>query len=747
MNNQNPSRSALALLAFGLAALLAHAALADATLDMAFGPKAVGSVYCLAPQPDGKTLVGVNGSLGDQVKGIRRLNEDGSLDADFNPGGSGETRALAVEGDYKVLVGGGLISFGGEPYRRIARLNADGSVESSFNPGSSGTVDTFVLPLDGKILVGGWFHSLGGQPCTNLGRLNLDGTLDQAWIMGKNDMVHTLALQPDGKVLVGGFFTTLAGHSRTNIGRLNPDGSVDLSFHADAGHTVVCMVLQRDGKILVGGRFGSLDGQPRECIGRLNSDGSLDTAFNPTANGEVNCIVLQADGKILVGGRFTQLGGHSVTNMGRLNVDGSLDTAFNPGPDGAVHSLALQADGKVLVGGRFQTLAGCARTNIGRLNNTEPATQELTLNGSKVTWLRGGTSPEVWSTTFEISTNGGAEWAFLGHGERIGGGWELRGVNPPPGSTIRARGHITGGYYNNSRWFCESVSGPLAILRQPLSRTKNAGTIVSFTVHGWDGGWEKTCYQWRKNGTNLVDEGNIYGVQTSALVITNLLGADGAGYSVVLSNHSGSVTSVVARLDVVDPFILKSPVALECQPGQSASLEVATQGTLPMTYQWRKDGVVVPGQTSNTLGFTNLSIRDAGYYSVLVTNEWGSAISTNVPVTVNSVTPDTNFNPEPGGPSTSSLRVSSLLVQPDGKIVIAGGFETLSGRSCTNIGRVHPDGSVDGFFNPGANQDVRCLALQSDGKILVAGDFSRLGGQSRNGLGTSLFGWYCRCRF
>ena len=102
--------------------------------------------------------------------------------------------------------------------------------------------------------------------------------------------------------------------------------------------------------------------------------------FDPGANGNVFATVVQPDGKILVGGAFTMLGGGGTgttarNHIGRLNADGSLDFAgFNPGAnDRRVRHLAVQPDGKILVGGAFTTLGGggtgtTTRNRIGRLN-------------------------------------------------------------------------------------------------------------------------------------------------------------------------------------------------------------------------------------------------------------------------------------------------------------------------------------------------------------------------------------------
>jgi uncharacterized delta-60 repeat protein len=236
---------------------------------------------------------------------------------------------------------------------------------------------------------------------------------------------------------------------------VNTNGALDAGFNPGADGTVSCLALQANGQILVGGAFTTLGGQTRNRIARLNSNGMADTSFNPSADAPVISIAVQADGKILVGGAFTNLSGQPCHGIGRLNTDGSADPTFNPGVGGYVSSLALQTDGRILVGGSFQQLAGQQRNNIGRLNNTDPATQSLSRNGPILTWLRSGTSPEVWRTSFEFSTNG-TSWTALGDGSRIAGGWQLSGVLVSTNTAIRARGFIA----NGSSWFVETILQP-----------------------------------------------------------------------------------------------------------------------------------------------------------------------------------------------------------------------------------------------------------------------------------------------
>jgi hypothetical protein len=89
------------------------------------------------------------------------------------------------------------------------------------------------------------------------------------------------------------------------------------------------------------------------------------------------------------------------------------------------------------------------------------------------------------------------------------------------------------------------------IARQPLSCTNAVGATASFTVEA--AGSLPINYQWRRQGTNLVNGPNLSGVMTTNLLIANVQLADAAGYTVVVTNAYGSVTSSVAQLTVTIP--------------------------------------------------------------------------------------------------------------------------------------------------------------------------------------------------
>ncbi|HSK12124.1 MAG TPA: delta-60 repeat domain-containing protein, partial [Phnomibacter sp.] len=76
--------------------------------------------------------------------------------------------------------------------------------------------------------------------------------------------------------------------------------------------------------------------------------------------------------------------------------------------------------------------------------------------------------------------------------------------------------------------------------------------------------------------------------------------------------------------------------------------------------------------------------------------------------------------------------VQASVVQPDGKVILGGDFETYNGKPVKSLVRLNTDGSLDETFSLADEIDVRTLALQPDGKIIVGGYFSQFAGQSRN---------------
>ncbi|MEO7312405.1 MAG: delta-60 repeat domain-containing protein [Chitinophagaceae bacterium] len=93
---------------------------------------------------------------------------------------------------------------------------------------------------------------------------------------------------------------------------------------------------------------------------------------------------------------------------------------------------------------------------------------------------------------------------------------------------------------------------------------------------------------------------------------------------------------------------------------------------------------------------------------------------------------DASFNPGTGPNST----IQTAAIQTDGKIIIAGLFQSFNGTARNNIARLNADGSLDATFNPGtgSNSTIYSIAIQTDGKMVIGGAFTAYNGTGRNNI-------------
>jgi uncharacterized delta-60 repeat protein len=76
--------------------------------------------------------------------------------------------------------------------------------------------------------------------------------------------------------------------------------------------------------------------------------------------------------------------------------------------------------------------------------------------------------------------------------------------------------------------------------------------------------------------------------------------------------------------------------------------------------------------------------------------------------------------------------VFSVVMQPDGKVLVAGEFTSFSGKPRGSITRLLPDGSPDpSFVGRGVDGWIGCARVQADGRLLLAGDFNTCCGVAR----------------
>jgi endo-1,4-beta-xylanase len=85
------------------------------------------------------------------------------------------------------------------------------------------------------------------------------------------------------------------------------------------------------------------------------------------------------------------------------------------------------------------------------------------------------------------------------------------------------------------------------------------------------------------------------------------------------------------------PWITAQPSSVAATVGDDVTFTVAGDGTAPLAYQWRKDGVAIsgnPSATTPTLTLTFVRTADAGSYDCVVSNVAGEATSAAASLTV-----------------------------------------------------------------------------------------------------------------
>src|SRR5205085_10562647 len=99
--------------------------------------------------------------------------------------------------------------------------------------------------------------------------------------------------------------------------------------------------------------------------------------------------------------------------------------------------------------------------------------------------------------------------------------------------------------------------------------------------------------------------------------------SDAGSYCVVVTGACNGVTNC-ATLTVNIPTTANGPSDLVSCPGESVVFATSASGTGPVTYQWSKDGVDVPGATSGTPDLGSVTATNAGTYCVVVTGPCNS---------------------------------------------------------------------------------------------------------------------------
>ncbi len=405
----------------------------------------------------------------------------------------------------------------------------------------------------------------------------------------------------------------------------------------------------------------------RLCVPSTAAPGSVDLSFDPGSgvDGVVNAIVVQPDGKAIIGGDFNMVKGLARRGIARLNADGSGDASFNAsalvaGGYAYVSAVALQPDGKILVGGYY---FGIARLNA-------DGTLDATFNAN------------LYSSYCECS---GYVYAIALQEDGkvlIGGAYLYTGNDTNLNSGI-ARLNADGSLDNNfnSGLFINSFVEAIAVQQNGKVLAGSGEGLVRFNS---DGSLDRA---FDLGGGQVI---TIKGQLDGKILI-------GGWFTTV----DGTNRNSIARLNVDGS--LDNSFDPNLGPTNANYLTVNAMAV-------QSDGKVLIGGSFTNVNGTNRN-------SIARLNSNGGL--------------DSSFNPGTGANNT----VNAIALRSDGKVLIGGWFTMVNGTNRKRVAQLEASGSLDTGFDPGGGVEVGAysLVVQPDGKVLIGGLYTFINGTNRYG--------------
>ena len=320
-------------------------------------------------------------------------------------------------------------------------------------------------------------------------------------------------------------------------------------------------------------------------------------------------------------------------------VQGSLPLAYqwrrNGQPvDGATGAtFTIPAVGLADEGGYTVVVtnsSGSVTSVVAQLSLLEsiPSLRNTGIDGGGVAQPGGAVSP-FW--TLPINADGASTDAIVGiNGFPVDGPWVANNATSKwlgPRATLGDATIPVGDYHYRTTFDLSNrdtntvlIAGRWAADNYGLSVSVN-GQPVSVPLSTGFGSW--TAFTITSSTATFLP-----GINTMVFVVHNADAPGPSGLRVEFTQTSART------LPGVPAAIAIHPQGGKVVEGDTVVLNVSPTGTLPITYQWKKDAVNLPGKTNNSLTLTGVTTNDSGNYTVAVSNLWGGAISSNATVTI-----------------------------------------------------------------------------------------------------------------
>ncbi len=685
-------------------------------------------------QQDGKIIVAgysYNGPSSDANFVLVRYNSDGILDDNFGHGGRVTTdfsntqevgNSVVLQNDGKIIVAGN----SNNQKFAVARYKSDGTLDSTFGTAGKVTTDFFgsgvdgksvAIQSDGKIIVAGYAYNNFHFNFT-LARYNSNGTLDNSFNLtgkvvtdfGNYSQVNSVLIDSNQKIVAAGNFYN-GGNYDFAIVRYNPDGSLDNTFNTTgqvitdfgSANDQANSIIELPGGILcvAGYSFNGINND--FAVVEYNSDGSLNNSFGSfgkvktdinNSDDIASSLLMQTDGKLVVSGTTYNGSNHDFAAI-RYNSNGTLDNNFGTGgkvvtdfdnSEDQNTSSAIQSDGKIILAGYTNGLYtdfavirynsdgsvdnsfgtdGKVKTDLGNSYDTGNSVV-IQKNGKIIVAGSTTNGPSYDVAVVRYDSDGNLDNTFGDRGKvNTNFGTGISGNS----AAIQSNGKIiVAGSYNNG-----SNSDFLVI------RYDTSGNIDN---NFGQGGSVNTDFN------NSDDFGSSVAIQSDGRIL--VAGSSGSDFAAARYNTDGSPDNTFGS-------------------GGKVTIDFGNSDDLGSSVIVQSDGkIIVAGSSSNGINFD---------FSMARLNSDGSI--------------DNNFGAN--GKVKTEIQnsedfESSVVIQPDGKIILVGYSSVMGGNYNLSMVRYNTDGTIDNSFGTSGKviTDLgtsygysNSAVLQSDGRIDV----------------------------
>lgn len=513
----------------------------------------------------------------------------------------------------------------------------------------------------------------------------------------------------DGKLLIGGTLVSYNGVPSSGVIKLNSDGSIDQSFvtyFADPC-TVNAIAVQTDGKILFGGNFTTYAGVSCKDLIRINPDGTLDQSFqigagpyNPDNNEEVLDLSITSDGKIIVMGDFTKFNNIVRRAIVRLDSNGTVDQTFGStigaqtadGP--GINCMAVQPDGKIIVGGYFDEYQNNNTYGIARL-----------------------------------TPDGGLDPTFYAGNGILGYEQEVLALAVQPDGKILIGGDFSG-YYTNNGGFNIVRTNPNGSFDSTFQfpSTPDDAFVRSIDLQS-DG---KIILVGDFDNSTIGEPNHQY-------YRVNTDGSIDSTFNISNLPDEGEIENVQVLSD--DQILFRGSFEMYGDYNKSGLVKLKPDGEIDQTFSPCPGATFAsPVNTNSTIAAINVIVSQPDGKKLIggTFSEYNGIRRMGIARLNQDGTLDTTFNVTTDVEAViqSYYEIKSIVLQPDGKILVGGLFSMFNDQQVNNLIRLNSDGTIDPSFmignGYGTDGIVHSIAIQTDGNIVIGGGFTTVNGVLRN---------------